>query len=72
MHRNPGTYVFLGPHHHLHIHGVEVVLRRVAGKVCFAFVALCVWAGVCAFLCMACYTQVHVSITECDKHSFSK
>ena len=49
LHRNPGTYVLsllLDPHHHLHIHGVELLLRRVAGKFCFCW-CVCMSYGTC-------------------------
>ena len=64
VHRNPGTYVSIltagsasPPAHswcgiNLHIHGVELLLRRVAGKLCLLCVcALCVH---CVCVCVHC------------------
>ena len=54
VHRNPGTYVSIltagsaSPLAHswcginLHIHGVELLLRRVAGKLCLCLCCVCV------------------------------
>ena len=75
VHRNPGTYVSIltagsasPPAHswcgiNLHIHGVELLLRRVAGKLCLFFcvcacACVCVCVRVCVCVCVCVGAQV--------------